>query len=127
MTVKLGDAVTLTLKGTHYKIVKDVEPEITKGGKIASESQEYGDGTADPVLKIIPGSITGLKIVVEEENESKFAEAQGLDTMAVVLECVSKSYECNGFIVGDVKISATKRTTSEFDIIVSDGAGVRES
>ena len=47
--------------------------------------------------------------------------------MAVVLECLTRSYECTGYILGDVTISATKRTTSEFEIRVSDGGGVRES
>ncbi|MBQ9149864.1 hypothetical protein IJX73_02925 [bacterium] len=127
MTVKLGDAVALTLNGTRYKVVKDVEPQINKGGKSASEAQEYGDGTADPYFVNSAGGITGLKVVVEEENADAFEKALGLNSMSVVLECVSKSYECTGFVVGDVTISATKRTTSEFDIKVSDGGGVRES
>ena len=68
MTVKLGDAVALTLNGTRYKVVKDVEPQINKGGKSASEAQEYGDGTADPYFVNSAGGITGLKVVVEEEK-----------------------------------------------------------
>ena len=43
MAMKIGDAVSLSLNGTIYAIPKDTEPEVTKGGIVISESQEYGD------------------------------------------------------------------------------------
>jgi hypothetical protein len=123
----IGDAVALTLNGVRYKVVQGIEPQVNKGGKHASESQDYGDGSSEPYMQIQPAGITGLQVLVDKENEEAFQNAKGLDSMAVVLECLTRSYECTGYILGDVTISATKRTTSEFEIRVSDGGGVRES
>ena len=124
---KCGDAVALTLNGTRYKIVKGNEPQVNKGGKVIEESQDYGDGTSDAIFSNKPAGITGLQIVVDEENAEAFEKAKGMESMGVVLETVTKSYECTGYILGEVTISSTKRTTSEFEIKVSDGGGVRES
>lgn len=127
MTVKCGDAVSISLNGTKYKVLKGTEPQVNKGGKVIEEDQEYGDGTSSPYLSNKVASISGLQIVVEEENSDAFEAAKSLGAMPVVLECVSKSYECTGYILGEVTISAPKRTTSEFTIKVPDGAGIRES
>lgn len=124
---RIGDAVAVTLNGTRYKMVQGIEPQVNKGGLHASESQDYGDGTSDPYMQYQPAGITGLQLVIDEENAESFESAKKLSSMGVVLECISKSYECTGYILGDVTISATKRTTSEFEIRVSDGGGVRES
>ncbi len=124
---RCGDAVALMLNGVRYKIPKDTEPTVIKGGKHNSESQEYGDGTSDPVKSIAVSKITGLKITVDEENKDDFDNAKALDSMPVILECVSKSYECTGYIVGTPEVSATKRTTGDFEIHVGDGSGIRES
>lgn len=123
----IGDAVAVTLGGTRYKVVQGIEPQVNKGGLHASESQDYGDGTSEPYMQNQPAGITGLQVLVEPENEEAFNKAKSLKSMAVVLECLSRSYECTGYILGDVTISSTKRTTSEFEIRVSDGGGVRES
>lgn len=123
----IGDAVAVTLNGTRYKVVQGIEPQVNKGGLHASESQDYGDGTSEPYMQNQPAGITGLQVLVESENEEAFNNAKSLKSMGVVLECLSRSYECTGYILGDVTISSTKRTTSEFEIRVSDGGGVRES
>lgn len=123
----IGDAVAVTLNGTRYKVVQGIEPQVNKGGLHASESQDYGDGTSEPYMQNQPAGITGLQVLVETENEEAFNNAKSLKSMGVVLECLSRSYECTGYILGDVTISSTKRTTSEFEIRVSDGGGVRES
>lgn len=123
----IGDAVAVTLNGTRYKVVQGIEPQVNKGGLHASESQDYGDGTSEPYMQNQPAGITGLQVLVEPENEEAFNNAKSLKSMGVVLECLSRSYECTGYILGDVTISSTKRTTSEFEVRVSDGGGVRES
>ena len=119
----IGDAVALTLNGVRYKVVQGIEPQVNKGGKHASESQDYGDGSSEPYMQIQPAGITGLQVLVDKENEEAFQNAKA----ATKNRHSGKSYECTGYILGDVTISATKRTTSEFEIRVSDGGGVRES
>lgn len=123
---RCGDAVAITLNGTRYKVPKGLEFQINKGGKRNSEAQDYGDGTSDPYQVIDAAGMTGLQIIVDEENKEAFETTKGLSSIPVVVECVSKSYECTGYIVGDVTVSGTKCTTSEFEIKVSDGGGVRE-
>lgn len=127
MTIKCSDAVSISLNGTKYKVLKGIEPQVNKGGKCIEDDQEYGDGTSSGLLSIKPASIAGLQIVIEEENNDAFEAAKGLESMPVVLECISKSYECTGYILGEVTVSATKRTSSEFTIKVSDGSSIRES
>ena len=123
----IGDVEYITLNGTRFKVVQGIEPQVNKGGLHASESQDYGDGTSEPYMQKQPAGITGLQVLVEAENEEAFEHAKTLKSMPVVLQCLSRSYECSGYILGDVTISAPKRITSEFEIRVSDGGGVRES
>lgn len=124
---KIGDAVSLTLNGTKYAIPKDVEPIVTKGGKTISEVQGYGDGTADGYISIVIPKITGLKCKISDDNRDAFEEARKMPSIPIVLECVSKSYELTGCIVGEVGISATKSVTDEFEVNATDGGGIRES
>lgn len=127
MTMKIGDAQSLSLNGTIYAIPKDAEPQVTKGGLTISESQEYGDGTADGYQTKTIGKISGLRVKVPEELTAAFDEALANPSMPIVLNTVAKSYELTGYIVGDVTISSTRRLSSEFEVHASDGAGVRES
>lgn len=127
MVMKIGDAVSLSLNGTIFAIPKDVEPEVTKGGIYNSETQEYGDGTGDPYQKKAIGKITGLKVKVPPEQKDAFDAALANSSMPIVLNTLAKSFELSGHIVGEVTISATRGTSSEFEVHASDGAGVRES
>lgn len=127
MTMKIGDAQSLSLNGAIYAVPKDAEPQVIKGGLTTSESQEYGDGTADPYQTNAIGKITGLKVKVPEELADSFKEALSNPSMPIVLNTVAKSYELTGYIVGEVTISTTRRISSEFEVHASDGAGVRES
>ena len=127
MTMKIGDAQSLSLNGSIYAIPKDVEPQVIKGGITISESQEYGDGTADGYQTKSIGKITGLRVKVPEELVDAFKEALANPSMPIVLNTVAKSYELTGYIVGEVSISGTRRLSSEFEVHASDGAGVRES
>lgn len=127
MAMKIGDAVSLSLNGTIYSIPKDVEPEVTKGGIVISESQEYGDGTADGYQTRAIGKITGLKVKIPPEQTAAFDAALANPSMPIVLNTLAKSFELTGYIVGEVTRSATRGTSSEFEVHASDGAGVRES
>lgn len=128
MGMKIGDAVSLTLNGAKFAIPKDTEPEVIKGGLIISESQEYGDGTADGYQKRAIGKITGLKVKIPPELVDAFDAALANPSMPIVLETLAKSYELTGYIVGeDISRSSTRQTSSEFEVHASDGAGVRES
>lgn len=126
MATPIGDAVSLSLNGAKFSIPKDTEPQVTKGGKTNSESQDYGDGTSDPYQTIVKGKITGLKIKVPPELQDAFDAALANPSMPIVLETVATSYELTGYIVGEVEVSATKRVTNEFEVHAADGAGVRE-
>ena len=127
MSMKIGDAVSLSLNGAKFAIPKDVEPEVTKGGIVISESQEYGDGPADGYQTRAIGKITGLKVKIPPELVDAFDAALANPSMPIVLETLAKSYELNGYIVGEVTRSATRQTSSEFEVHASDGGGVRES
>ena len=63
---KVGDAVSLTINGIKYKIPKDTEPNIIEGGDTITETQQFGDGTADAYVSRNIARITGLKIKVDE-------------------------------------------------------------
>ena len=124
---KIGDAVSITLNGTKFAIPKDVEPNVIKGGETISEVQAYGDGTADGYVSIVIPKITGLKCKISDDNQDAFESARKNPSIPIVLECVSRSYELTGCIVGEVEISATKRVTGEFEVDAIDGGGIRES
>lgn len=127
MATKIGDAVSITLNGTKFAIPKDTEPQVTKGGKKISEMQTYGDGTAEGYLSVVIAKITGLKCKISEENKAAFETACSASSIPIVLECVSKSFELTGCIVGEIEISATKSITNEFEVHCTDGGGIRES
>ena len=127
MVTKIGDAVSLSLNGTKFAIPKDTEPVVTKGGKTITETQSYGDGTGDPYMSIVIPKIAGLKIKVSEENKEAFESARQNPSIPIVLECISKSFELTGCIVGEASVSATKSVTDEFEVHALDGGGIRES
>lgn len=124
---KVGDAISITLNGTIFKIPKDTEPKVNKGGETITDTQGFGDGTADAVVSIVTPKITGVKVKLSDDNRDAFETARRSTDIPVVLQCVSKSYECTGCIVGEVETSATKRVTEEFEIHVTDGSGIRET
>lgn len=125
---KCGDAISLTLNGTKYAIPKDTEPNIIDGGLKVTETQEYGDGTADSYMSRVVGKITGLKIKVEPSLEDAWANACSTPDIPIILECVSRTYELTGSVIGgEVEISSTKNLTNEFEVHCTDGAGIRKS
>lgn len=125
---KCGDAISLTLNGTKYAIPKDTEPNVIDGGLKVTEIQEYGDGTADSYMSRVIGKITGLKIKVPASLEDAWANACSTPDIPIILECVSRTYELTGSVIGgEVEISSTKNLTNEFEVHCTDGAGIRKS
>jgi len=124
---KCGDAVSITLNGTKFAIPKDVEPIVNKGGQRITETQGYGDGTADGYFSVITPGITGLKVKINDSNRAAFEAACGLASMPIVYETIGSSFELTGCIVGDFGISSTKKISDEFAVSVTDGSGIRES
>lgn len=125
---KCGDAISLTLNGTKFAIPKDTEPNVIDGGLKVTETQEYGDGTADSYMSKVIGKITGLKIKVESSLEDAWANACSTPDIPIILECVSRTYELTGSVIGgEVEISSTKNLTNEFEVHCTDGAGIRKS
>lgn len=125
---KCGDAISLTLNGTKFAIPKDTEPNIIEGGLKVTDTQEFGDGTADSYMSKISGKITGLKIKVPASLEDAWANACATPDIPIILECVSRTYELTGSVIGgEVEISSTKNLTNEFEVRCTDGAGIRKS
>ena len=125
---KCGDAISLTLNGTKFAIPKDTEPNVIDGGLKVTETQEYGDGTADSYMSKVIGKITGLKIKVPASLEDAWANACSTPDIPIILECVSRTYELTGSVIGgEIEVSTTKRLTNEFEVHCTDGAGIRKS
>jgi hypothetical protein len=124
---RCGDAIALTLNGTKFAIPKDTEPKVNKGGESITETQGFGDGTADAYVSIVIPKITGLRVKLSDDNRTAFENARKATDIPVVLECVSRSYECTGCIVGEIETSTTRNITEEFEIHVTDGSGIRET
>lgn len=125
---KCGDAISLTLNGTKFAIPKDTEPNVIDGGLRITDTQEYGDGTADSYMSKVIGKITGLKVKVEASLENAWANACSTPDIPIILECVSRTYELTGSVIGgEVEISSTKNITNEFEVHCTDGAGIRKS
>lgn len=127
MTMKIGDGVALRLNGISFALARDVEPIVFSSTKGITEIQAYGDGTADGYISVMIPKITGLKCKISEENKDAFENAKANPSMPIILECVSKSFELTGCIVGDFGKSATKSVTDEFEVHATDGGGIRES
>lgn len=124
---KIGDITAITLDGTKYAVPKDTEPKVIKGGETITETQGYGDGTADGYVSIVVPRITGVRVKLSDDNRDAFENARKKVDIPVVVHGISKSYECTGCIVGEVETSATRSITEEFEIHVTDGSGIRES
>jgi len=124
---KIGDAISLTINGTKFAIPKDTEPIKYDGGETISESQQYGDGTADGYVSVEIAKFTGVKVKVDENNIDSFNNNKAKTGIPFVLQTVGKTYEITGYIVGNPGISATKSVSEEFEIHCSDGTGIRES
>lgn len=124
---KVGDAVSLTINGTRFAIPKDTEPNVIKGGETITETQAFGDGTADSYVSNVLPRITGLRVKISEANKDAFETARKKPDIPIVLNCIAKSYELTGSIIGEIEISTTKQITSEFEVHCTDGAGIRET
>ena len=124
---KNGDAVSITLNGSKFAIPKDTEPNVIKGGETITETQGFGDGTAEPYTSIEIPRITGLKCKISDDNREAFENARKASKIPIVYETLGKSYELTGCVVGAVEISTTKNVTGEFEVHATDGGGIRES
>lgn len=124
---KVGDAISLTINGTKFSIPKDTTPVVFDGGETVTETQGYGDGTADAIVSIAIPKITGLKIKINDSNADIFTENRKKTDIPFVLQTVSKTYELTGCIVGEFGVDSTKGMTEEFEIHVTDGTGIRKS
>jgi len=124
---KVGDAVSLTINGTKFAIPKDTEPNVIEGGDTITETQQFGDGTADAYVSRNIARITGLRIKVSDALDETFKSVRSMTDIPIVLQCVSKSYELTGCMVGEVEVSATRRITNEFEVHCTDGSGIRKS
>ncbi len=124
---KVGDAISLTINGTKFAIPKDTEPNVIEGGDTITETQQFGDGTADAYVSRNIARITGLKIKVSDALDEAFKSVRSMTDVPIVLQCVSKSYEMTGCMVGEVEVSATRRITNEFEVHCTDGSGIRKS
>ena len=124
---KVGDAVSLTINGTKFAIPKDTEPNVIEGGDTITETQQFGDGTADAYVSRNIARITGLRINVSDALDEAFKSVRSMTDVPIVLQCVSKSYELTGCMVGEVEVSATRRITNEFEVHCTDGSGIRKS
>ncbi len=105
---KCGDAIALIANGTRFAIPKDKEPNVIKGGLINTDTVDYGDGTADTYKSNVIPKITGLAVKVSEANKEAWDNACKAEDIPIILECVSKSYELTGSIIGEIEISTTK-------------------
>ena len=123
---KVGDAISLTINGTKFPIPKDTEPNVIEGDTI-TETQQFGDGTADAYVSRNIARITGLRIKVSDALDETFKSVRSMTDIPIVLQCVSKSYELTGCMVGEVEVSATRRITNEFEVHCTDGSGIRKS
>lgn len=124
---KVGDAISLTINGTKFAIPKDTEPNVIEGGETITETQQFGDGTADAYTSMNIARITGLRIKVSDALDEAFKSVRSMTDIPIVLQCVSKSYELTGCMVGEVEVSATRRITNEFEVHCTDGSGIRKS
>ena len=124
---KVGDAISLTINGTKFAIPKDTEPNVIEGGETITDTQQFGDGTADAYVSKNIARITGLRIKVSDALDEAFKSVRSMTDVPIVLQCVSKSYELTGCMVGEVEVSATRRITNEFEVHCTDGCGIRES
>ena len=97
---KVGDAISLTVNGTKYAIPKDTEITI---------------------------EFMGLKVKLSDSNRNTFNEARAKTDLPIVLQCVTKSYEMTGCIVGNKESTANRQITSDFECRCTDGSGIRES
>ncbi len=124
---KVGDAISLTINGTKFAIPKDTEPNVIEGGETITDTQQFGDGTADAYVSKNIARITGLRIKVSDALDEAFKSVRSMTDVPIVLQCVSKSYELTGCMVGEVEVSATRRITNEFEVHCTDGSGIRKS
>ena len=124
---KVGDAISLTINGTKFAIPKDTEPNVIEGGETITDTQQFGDGTADAYVSKNIARITGLRIKVSDALDEAFKKVRSMTDVPIVLQCVSKSYELTGCMVGEVEVSATRGITNEFEVHCTDGSGIRKS
>lgn len=124
---KNGDAVSITIDGVKFAIPKDCEPMVIEGGETITETQQFGDGTAEPYVSIETPKITGLKVKVSDENRAEFNVKRKKTKIPIVYETLGASYELTGCVVGAVEISTTKNISNEFEVHALDGTGIRNS
>lgn len=125
--MKIGDAISITFDGTKFPIPKGTEIEMQGGGETITETQGYGDGTADSYVSIETPKLKGVKVKVSTDNEEKFEQVRKTPDIPITLQCVAMSVECTGSIVGEITVSTNKLVTNDFEVHVTDGTGFRKT
>jgi len=121
---KRGDLISISINGSKFPAPKETEIEVCKGGEMITDTQDYADGTADSVTTIVLPKITGCKLKIDDED--LFNNLAKTPDLPIIIECVGKSYELTGSIVGEVTVNS-KNISSDFEIRATDGNGIRES
>jgi hypothetical protein len=121
---KRGDLISISLDGTKFTAPKETEVEIIRGGEMITDTQDYADGTSDSIVTMVIPKITGCKVKVDDED--LFYKKIKTPDIPIIVECVGKSYELTGSVVGEVTVN-NKNISSDFELRATDGNGIRQS
>lgn len=121
---KRGDLISISLDGTKFTAPKETEVEIIRGGEMITDAQDYADGTSDSIVTMVIPKITGCKVKVDDED--LFYKKIKTPDIPIIVECVGKSYELTGSVIGEVTVN-NKNISSDFELRATDGNGIRQS
>lgn len=124
---RVSDPVALIVNGTRYAIPKETEITVDFGGETITDTQEFGDGTADAVVSMNIAKFMGVKVKVSDSNRETFNADRAKSDIPIVLQCVTKSYEMTGCVVGSKEMTANRELSGEFECRCTDGSGIRVS
>jgi len=123
-----GSITEISMNGIKFNVPSDTEVSFTKGGKVATESTTYGNGSTRGHFRPIPGRIAG--VIVDIEDDSKFdslLELAALESLDVVLtDSNGAAYGGAGQIIassedGIQRNSMNGNTSEEFEIKARNG------
>ena len=123
-----GTPKYLYASGYKFKIPADAEPKVVKGGRYFSENEAYGDGSAEPIEKVVIGGITDMQVFLGDGAYAAFEKLTKQKNITFVYESATKTYELTGNIVlsDGSQINSAKDKSETFEIRCSIGT-VKES
>jgi hypothetical protein len=122
-----GSPKSIKINGISFPIVGDGEPKVVKGGRYATETVVFGDGSSRQIVDQMYGKITDLQVDLSDGRFDELDAFANQADLTIVYESSGAVYEGTGHLIfSDGLMNNTRTEISEtFEIHSSTADGFR--